>query len=59
VHVVTDVADTVVLTVFACTHELETTHFSDVADNCMYWHFVALAWVPIYALLYWVPRLLQ
>lgn len=59
VHVITDVADTVVLTVFACTHELQTTHFSDVADNCMYWHFVAIAWVPIYALLYWVPRLLQ
>jgi cytochrome c oxidase subunit III len=59
VHVVTDVADTIVLTIFAFTHELQTTHYSDVADNCMYWHFVALAWVPIYALLYWVPRLLQ
>lgn len=58
-HLVTDVADTIVLAVFACTHELETTHYSDVADNCMYWHFVALGWVPIYALLYWVPRLLQ
>lgn len=59
VHVVTDVADTIVLTVYACTHELRTTHYSDVADNCMYWHFVALAWLPIYALLYWVPRLLK
>jgi heme/copper-type cytochrome/quinol oxidase subunit 3 len=59
VHVVTDVADTLVLTAFAFTHELDTTHFSDVADNCMYWHFVALAWLPIYALLYWVPRLLK
>lgn len=30
-----------------------------LADNCMYWHFVALAWIPIYALLYRVPRLLK
>lgn len=47
------------LIVFAFTHDLKTSHFSDVADNCMYWHFVALAWLPIYALVYWVPRLLQ
>lgn len=59
VHVITDVADTIVLTVFACTHELEATHFSDVADNCIYWHFVAIAWLPLYALLYWVPRLMK
>lgn len=58
VHVITDVADTLVLTVFALTHELKSTHFCDVADNCMYWHFVALAWLPVYALLYWVPRLM-
>ncbi|MDB5423611.1 MAG: cytochrome oxidase subunit [Phenylobacterium sp.] len=55
-HVVTDLADTLVLTVFTFTHEVNDHRFSDVADNCLYWHFVALAWLPIYALLYWVPR---
>jgi heme/copper-type cytochrome/quinol oxidase subunit 3 len=57
VHVLTDWADTLVLTVFAFTHDLKRTHYSDVADNCLYWHFVAIAWLPIYALLYWVPRM--
>jgi heme/copper-type cytochrome/quinol oxidase subunit 3 len=59
IHVVTDVADTAVLTAYAFTHELDRNHFSDVADNCLYWHFVALAWVPIHALVYWAPRMLQ
>jgi heme/copper-type cytochrome/quinol oxidase subunit 3 len=59
VHLITDWVDTLVLTVFAFVHDLERTHFSDVADNCLYWHFVALAWLPIYGLLYWTPRMLQ
>ena len=31
--------------------------FGDVQDNAMYWNFVVLTWLPIYACLYWVPRL--
>jgi len=59
VHLLTDWVDTLVLTVFAFMHDLKRTHYSDVTDNCLYWHFVALAWLPIYALLYWVPRMLK
>jgi len=29
----------------------------DVTDNVFYWNFVVLAWLPLYALLDWVPRL--
>jgi cytochrome c oxidase subunit 3 len=57
VHVVTDLADTVVLTVFCFTHEVDENRFSEVSDNCLYWHFVVLAWLPIYGLIYWMPRL--
>jgi cytochrome c oxidase subunit 3 len=57
VHLATDLGDTLVITVFTFTHEVDTDRFSDVADNCLYWHFVVLAWLPIYALIYWVPRL--
>jgi heme/copper-type cytochrome/quinol oxidase subunit 3 len=56
-HVITDLADTIGLTVFSFTHEVDTNRFSDVADNCLYWHFVLVAWLPIYALVYLVPRL--
>jgi hypothetical protein len=30
--------------------------FSDTEDNGVYWDFVVLSWLPIYVLLYWVPR---
>jgi cytochrome c oxidase subunit 3 len=56
-HLITDLGDTVVLTVFTFTHEVDTDRFSDVTDNCLYWHFVVLAWLPIHALIYWIPRL--
>ena len=57
-HLVTDVGDTLVLTLFTFTHEVDRNRFSDVADGCIYWHFVILAWLPIYGLVYWAPRLL-
>lgn len=56
-HVITDLADTIGLGVFSFTHEVDTNRFSDVVDNCDYWHFVLIAWLPMYALVYWAPRL--
>lgn len=57
-HLITDVGDTLVLTALMFTrHGYAGRRFSDVSDNCFYWDFVVLAWLPIYALLYWVPRL--
>jgi heme/copper-type cytochrome/quinol oxidase subunit 3 len=56
-HLITDLADTVVVAVFTFTHEVDSDRFADVADNAGYWRFVVFAWLPIYALVYWVPRL--
>jgi heme/copper-type cytochrome/quinol oxidase subunit 3 len=56
-HLLTDLADTIGLAIFSFTHEVDTNRFSDVADNGLYWHFVLVAWLPIYALVYWAPRL--
>jgi heme/copper-type cytochrome/quinol oxidase subunit 3 len=36
---------------------IEGKHFSDADDNCVYWYFMSLVWIPMYMLLYWVPRL--
>jgi cytochrome c oxidase subunit III len=56
-HIITDWADTVVLGVLVHTrHGQEGRRFVDVAENAMYWRFVWLAWLPIYLLIYWVPR---
>jgi cytochrome c oxidase subunit III len=56
-HIVTDVADTIVVTVLMFTRHGEGKRFSDVEDNAFYWNFVVGAWLPIYLLLYWSPRL--
>ena len=56
VHLLTDVADTIVLTVLMFTRHVTGKRFSDTEDNGVYWDFVVLSWLPIYLLLYWVPR---
>jgi cytochrome c oxidase subunit 3 len=56
-HIATDVADTLVLTALMFTRHAKGKRFSDVSDNCFYWQFVVLSWLPLYALLYGVPRI--
>ncbi|TPI26610.1 cytochrome C oxidase subunit III [Mesorhizobium sp. B3-2-1] len=57
-HLITDVGDTIVLTVLMFTrHGYSGRRFGDVGDNVFYWDFVVLIWIPIYLLIYWVPRL--
>jgi heme/copper-type cytochrome/quinol oxidase subunit 3 len=47
-----------VLTVLMFTgHGNSGRRFADVGDNAFYWDFVVLAWIPIYLLIYWLPRL--
>jgi cytochrome c oxidase subunit I+III len=55
-HLVTDFVDTGVLAVLMFTGPLEGKRFADVAENAVYWDFVVLAWIPIYAVIYWAPR---
>jgi heme/copper-type cytochrome/quinol oxidase subunit 3 len=57
VHLITDFVDTAFLTVFLFTHDVDSERFSDVDDDAVYWAFVVLTWLPIYALVYWAPRL--
>jgi cytochrome c oxidase subunit 3 len=56
-HIITDVGDTIVLTVLMFTRHAKPRRFSDVTDNAFYWHFVVISWLPLYVLIYWVPRL--
>jgi heme/copper-type cytochrome/quinol oxidase subunit 3 len=36
----------------------EAKHYSDVTDLCFYWYFMCLAWVPLYALVFLLPRVM-
>lgn len=59
IHLVTDLIDSIVLTVLMFTrHGNQARRFVDVSENSFYWYFVVLSWLPIYAVLYWAPRLL-
>jgi len=57
VHLATDVFDTIVLAVLMFTGPIEGRRHVDVAENALYWYFVVYSWLPIYAVLYWMPRL--
>jgi heme/copper-type cytochrome/quinol oxidase subunit 3 len=57
-HIVTDFLDSLVLAVLMFTGPIEEHRFVDVEENAVYWYFVVLAWLPIYGVIYWAPRLL-
>jgi cytochrome c oxidase subunit 3 len=57
VHLLTDFFDSVVLTALMFTGPLEGKRYVDVAENAWYWYFVVGAWLPVYAVIYWAPRL--
>jgi heme/copper-type cytochrome/quinol oxidase subunit 3 len=57
-HIVTDWGDSLVQALWLFSHQIGDDQFADVEDNCNYWTFVVLAWLPLYAVLYWLPRLL-
>lgn len=55
-HILTDFLDSSVLAVLMFTGPLEEKRFVDVSDNAVYWYFVVAAWIPIYVLIYFAPR---
>jgi cytochrome c oxidase subunit 3 len=57
-HIVTDFLDTLVLAVLMFVGPIEEKRFVDVQENSVYWYFVVLAWLPIYGVIYWAPRLI-
>lgn len=56
VHILTDAADTLVLFVLFLAGHVDECRFVDVSENSLYWYFVVISWLPIYACLYLVPR---
>jgi heme/copper-type cytochrome/quinol oxidase subunit 3 len=59
-HIATDWVDTLVLTALMHTdHGEEGRRFVDCAENALYWRFVWLSWLPMFVLIYWVPRLVS
>ena len=55
-HIVTDLVDTIVLTVLFFTGPLDGKRYVDVSENSFYWYFVVATWIPIYLVIYWGAR---
>jgi cytochrome c oxidase subunit III len=55
-HLLTDVADTIVLTVMMFTRHGHGRRFPNVGQNADYWTFVVAAWIPLYVIVYLFPR---
>lgn len=55
-HVLTDVVDSAVIAVLMFTRHVEPKRLVDVSENSLYWDFIVLTWLPIYAVIYWAPR---
>ena len=58
IHLITDLIDSVVLTVLMFTGPLSGRRFVDVSENAFYWYFVVGSWLVIYATVYWAPRMM-
>ena len=59
-HIGTDWVDTIVLwRLMRTPHGEEPRRLVDVDENSLYWRFVWLTWLPIYLLIYWVPRMFR
>ncbi len=56
-HFVTDTIDTGFLATILFTGPLDANRFVDVYENALYYYFVIASWLPIYAVIYFAPRL--
>jgi heme/copper-type cytochrome/quinol oxidase subunit 3 len=56
IHVGTDVVDSMVLLALAFLGPVTKNRFVDWSENSLYWYFIVAWWVPIYTVIYLVPR---
>ena len=56
IHILTDVLESAVLTGLIFTAHVEPKRFVDVSENALYWDFIILSWLPVYATIYFAPR---
>jgi cytochrome c oxidase subunit 3 len=57
-HTLASVIETGVMTMFLLFRPVDTKHRLDLEANSLYWYFVVVSWVPIYATIYFGPMVL-
>jgi heme/copper-type cytochrome/quinol oxidase subunit 3 len=57
-HLIASTLENVLIGLLMLRGPVERKHFVDTNVNAIYWYFVVLAWLPIYAMIYFAPRVL-
>jgi heme/copper-type cytochrome/quinol oxidase subunit 3 len=57
-HLVSEVIETIVVTVLLALGHTEPRYLVDATDNALYWYFIVGIWIPCYVLIYLAPRFL-
>jgi heme/copper-type cytochrome/quinol oxidase subunit 3 len=57
-HLIASTLENILLMLLMRAGPVERKHFVDVNVNAVYWYFVVLAWLPVYAIIYFAPRAL-
>lgn len=56
-HLVTSILETGLVALLFMVGPVEERHYSDAEVNALYWYFVVAAWLPLYVLVFFGPRL--
>jgi len=57
-HLIASTLENILIALLMRAGPLERKHFVDVNVNAIYWYFVVFAWLPVYAIVYFAPRVL-
>ena len=55
-HLVASTLEDVLLCLLVLFGPLEDKHYVNITVSAIYWYFVVAAWIPLYLLVYWLPR---
>jgi cytochrome c oxidase subunit 3 len=57
-HLVSEVTETIVITIILARGHDEPKYFVDSTDNALYWYFIVGIWIPCYVIIFLAPRFL-
>jgi cytochrome c oxidase subunit III len=55
-HLIVETAEALILTVYTYNRSLDPKHRMDITVLAVYWYWVTIIWIPLYAIVYLGPR---
>jgi heme/copper-type cytochrome/quinol oxidase subunit 3 len=57
-HLITGTAENFIMALWAWVNGLDTKHERDIRVGAVYWYWIVGIWIPLYAIIYFGPRIL-